>query len=182
MVNMNVYKSFSGQDYKLGIFQEQIEFWIYAILSYFVPFLMGHPQLLVGTIVNSALILGAFNLKGWKLLPIIVLPSAGVISAGLIFGPFTYALLYIMPFIWVGNLILVISFKALHLTVRWNKIVTLVVGTLLKTGFLFTSAYLLIQMNLIPAAMLGAMGLLQIYTALMGGAIAISVQTIKKRI
>jgi len=98
---MYSYKTFSLNEYQLSYKQELIELFIYSLLSFFIPFILSHPQLLVGTIVNSALVLAALNLRGIRLLPVIMLPSLAVLSSGLIFGQFTYYLLYLIPAIWL---------------------------------------------------------------------------------
>jgi hypothetical protein len=169
------------QDYHIKNIQENAELLVYSMVCFFVPFLLGHPQLLVGTVVNASLILAALNLKSFKLLPVIMIPSLGVLTKGLIFGPFTIFLVYMIPFIWIGNAILVYCFKKLNLGLRMNKWFVLFIGSGLKAGFLFGIAYLLVKMSVLPAVFLGAMGLLQVYTALLGGVLAFSVQGIKKR-
>ena len=109
------------QDYHIKNIQENAELVVYSMVCFFVPFLLGHPQLLVGTVVNASLILAALNLKSYKLLPIIMIPSLGVLTKGLIFGPFTIFLVYMIPFIWIGNTILVYCFKKFNLGLRMNK-------------------------------------------------------------
>ena len=170
------------QDYNIKNIQENVEMVVYSAVCFFIPFLLAHPQLLVGSIVNASLILAAFNLKSYKMLPVIMIPSLGVLTKGLIFGPFTIFLIYMIPFIWIGNSILVYAFKKLHLHRKVNKWVTLVIGTLAKTAFLFGAAFVLVKVGVLPAMFLTAMGLLQLYTALLGGVIAFSIQGIKKRI
>jgi len=85
-----------------------------SILSFFAPFAFGHPQWLVGTIVNACLFLGAVYLPKKYYIPLAVLPSLGVLARGLVFGPFTYFLVYFLPFIWLGNLILILVFKKIY--------------------------------------------------------------------
>jgi hypothetical protein len=170
------------QDYHIKNIQENAELVVYSMVCFFIPFLLGHPQLLVGIVVNASLILAALNLKSFKLLPIIMIPSIGVLTKGLIFGPFTIFLVYMIPFIWIGNAILVYCFKKLNLGLGLNRWFVLFIGSVLKAGFLFGVAYLLVKLSILPAVFLGAMGLLQVYTALLGGVLAFSVQGIKKRV
>ena len=170
------------QDYHIKNIQENAELVVYSMVCFFIPFLLGHPQLLVGIVVNASLILAALNLKSFKLLPIIMIPSIGVLTKGLIFGPFTIFLVYMIPFIWIGNAILVYCFKKLNLGLGLNSWFVLFIGSVSKAGFLFGVAYLLVKLSILPAVFLGAMGLLQVYTALLGGVLAFSVQGIKKRV
>jgi len=168
------------QDYALSNVLENAELVIYSVICFFVPLLMGHPQIAVGVIVNAALITAALNLKGYKLLPVILLPSLGVLSRGLIFGPYSIFLVYMIPFIWVGNAILVFSFKYFKLMHKKNYWVTLAIGTLLKSGFLFVSALVLYKLGVLPVIFLTAMGVLQVGTAIGGGIVAYGIHYGKK--
>ena len=168
------------QDYNLGFRKENIEMVIYSLICFFAPFFLGHPQWLVGTLVNASLILAALNLRGHKLLPVIMLPSLGVLAKGAIFGPFTMFLVYMIPFIWIGNSILVYAFKYLDLHHKLNKWVVLAMGAASKTLFLFTAAFVLFKIGILPALFMTTMGLFQLYTAVAGGVLALGVQAVKK--
>ncbi|PIY59817.1 hypothetical protein COY95_05085 [Candidatus Woesearchaeota archaeon CG_4_10_14_0_8_um_filter_47_5] len=148
---------------------------IYSVIGFMVPLLLGHPQLLVGVVVNAALVLGALYLDGRGVLPIILLPSLGVLSRGMIFGPFTVFLVYMIPFIWVGNSILVFSMKYLYLKRRMMYGVSLGVSALAKTLFLFGCAFALVKLGVLPPVFLTTMGTLQLATAAGGGALSWSV-------
>ncbi|MBD3262217.1 MAG: hypothetical protein GF334_11225 [Candidatus Altiarchaeales archaeon] len=175
---MNIFNAelWDKQEIRLTTLQQNLHFTAYAAACLLAPFLLGHPQFLVGAAVNAALVLAGLNLKTKKILPIVLLPSLGVLARGLIFGPFTVFLVYLMPFIWVGNLILVGAFKKLHLNLKVNKIVTLGIGAAAKAGFLYASALMLSQLQIIPKALTIAMGPIQLSTALVGGALALLIQ------
>jgi len=160
--------------FNVGLLEENIHMIFYSFLAFFLPLVLGHPQWLVGIIVNAYLILGATYLKGYKLLPVILLPSIGVMTAGLIFGSYTIFLLYLIPFIWIGNAIYAYSYKHLQF-VKMNKIFSVIGASGLKATFLFLSALLLVTLELIPAMFLTAMGILQLVTALVGGVIAVGI-------
>jgi hypothetical protein len=168
------------QEYTLSNVQENIELIFYSLLAFFIPFVMGHPQLLVGIIVNAAIVLAALNMKGYKLLPVILLPSVAVLSRGLIFGPFTMFLIYLIPFIWAGNFILLYAYRELKLKRKMNSIMTIIIGAGAKTAFLFGIAFILVQLEIIPIIFLSTMGLLQLYTALAGGTLALGIHETKK--
>ncbi|MGV8168449.1 MAG: hypothetical protein ACP5N3_00165 [Candidatus Nanoarchaeia archaeon] len=176
------YGFWNRTDYNLGFMQQYVELFIYSALAFLVPFTLGHPQLIVGILVNAALVLAALNLKDYKLLPVIMLPSIAVLSRGMIFGPFTIFLIYMIPFIWIGNIILVYAFKELKLKRKMNSIVTLIIGAGAKTLFLFLCALLLVKTGMIPAPFLVSMGVLQLYTALLGGILALGIHETKKRV
>ncbi len=141
-----------------------------CILSFFVPFLLGHPQWLVGTIVNACLFLGAVLLPKKYFLPLAILPSLGVMARGLVFGPFTYFLIYFLPFIWLGNLVLILVFK--NLFSRLDYVVSVVLSSVAKYLFLFAIASVYFKFHFVPAMFLQAMGLNQLATAFSGGLIS----------
>ena len=170
------------QDYALSFNQENIELIIYSTICFAIPFLIGHPQWIVGIIVNTALVLAALNLKFKMILPIITLPSIAVLTKGLIFGSFTHLLLLMIPFIWISNTILVYSFKKLNLEKKINKIKVLVIGSIAKTIFLFSISFIFYKIGILPGIFLTSMGIIQFYTAITGGAIALGIHSAKKRL
>lgn len=130
--------------------------------AFFVPFSLGHPQWLVGMIVNACLFLSAIFLPQKYWLAIAVLPSLGVLARGAVFGPFTLFLVYFLPFIWLGNLILIWVFRR----------VGFIAAAAAKFLFLFLTASIYFKFYIVPAIFLQAMGLNQLATALAGGTIA----------
>jgi len=180
-MNIN-YEYLKKKEYKFGHVQENIEMIIYSAICFFIPFFIGHPQLIVGVIVNASLILAALNLRNYRLLPIIMLPSLGVLSRGIIFGPFTVFLIYMIPFIWIGNSILVYTFKLLNLEKKINRWVTLLIGSITKAAFLFAIAFLFVNLGILPKLFLTTMGIFQFYTAILGGITAFGIQAVKKKI
>jgi hypothetical protein len=176
-----VNKLYNESLFDVSIVEENIQMIFYSFLAFFLPFVLGHPQWLVGIIVNAYLILGATYLKGYKLLPVVLLPSIGVLTAGLIFGSYTIFLLYLIPFIWVGNAIYAYAFKHLQF-VKMNKLFSVIGASGLKATFLFLSALLLVSLGIIPAMFLTAMGVLQLVTALAGGIVAVGIITAREKI
>lgn len=176
---MYINKLINLQKYKWCVGYEAIEVVWYSVIGFFLPFMLAHPQWLVGTIVNALLINAAITIRGYKLLPVILLPSLGVLSAGLIFGNFTVFLLYMIPFIWIGNSILVLAFKLFNIQNKWRYMPTLILGAAAKTLFLFTAAFILFKLGLVPAVFLTAMGIMQLVTALSGGVLAFAVEKVK---
>jgi len=162
--------------------QQVIELVAYSLIAFFIPFFVGHPQLLVGTAVNMALILSSLSLKRNFLLPVIFMPSIAVLSRGMIFGPFTIFLVYFIPFIWAGNFMLAMFFKGLYLKSKTNYFVTLLSGSFAKAIFLFLTALLFFKLNLIPKIFLKTMGILQFTTAICGGMAAFAIIKSRERI
>ena len=170
------------QEYALSLAQEYAEMMLYSLVAFSLPFIMGHEQLLVGSVVNCALVLAALNLRGARLLPVILLPSVGALLAGMLFGPQSASLFYMLPFIWVGNALLVFSMKELVLSRKQNRLAALGAGASAKTVFLFSAASALLFFGLVPAQFILAFGMLQLATALCGGTAALGVQEAKRHL
>lgn len=153
--------------------REMIEFIVLSATALLVPFLLGHPQFLVGTLVNATLIFSVLNLKNYQVLPILLLPSIGVLTRGLIFGPFTVFLVYMIPFIWMGNFILAYSVKGMK-----TKWLGLLIGAVLKMAFLYSIAVILIKLGILPKPFAISMGMIQLYTALAGGVLALTLNSL----
>ena len=177
-----LYKIANLQDYVLSNAHQYFEMVLYTAVCFFLPLFIGHPQIFVGIMVNTLLIASALNIKGTKLLPVIIAPSLGALSRGVLFGPFTIFLIYMIPFIWIGNTILVFSFKWLKLRLKKNYWLTLGISSLLKSGFLFLAAYVLYSLGIVPVIFLTAMGVMQLITALSGGIAAYGFQAAKKKL
>jgi hypothetical protein len=139
--------------------------------SFFIPFFISGPQLLTGTIVNALLFLFVSQLSSKKLLPMVMLPSIGAVLNGVLFSKFTVFLLYFLPFIWIGNYILILSFKSILLKTQ-SFFISLVGSSLIKCSVLFIIALVFTQYKIVPTIFLQLMGVFQLVTALMGGMIA----------
>lgn len=146
-----------------------------SILSFFVPFAFGHPQWLVGTIVNACLFTAAIYLPRKYFVPLAVLPSLGVLARGIIFGPLTFFLVYFLPFIWLGNSILLFVFSRIcntQKTIPLKSGMAVVGSAGLKFLVLFGAANIYFKFGVVPAVFLQTMGLFQLATALVGGVVA----------
>ncbi len=146
-------------------YYDTLGFALLTLTSFLLPFVLGHPQFLVGTVINLLLFEAALYLDFKKTLPIIIMPSLGALSRSILFGPYTVFLVYMIPFIWFGNLILVITTKTLHFKLKKNILFSGLTAALLKTLFLFLSALLLFNLNLVPKIFLTAFGINQFITA-----------------
>jgi hypothetical protein len=150
--------------------KENIEIILLSFLSLVIPITFSHSQIITGILVNTVLVVAALRLKFYQALPVILLPSIGALASGFIFGPFTVFLIYMIPFIWIGNTILVLTYKKIN-----NKIFALIFSSALKALFLFSMALLLYKLNIIPVIFLTTMGVLQLITALAGGIITLGI-------
>lgn len=170
---------------KAGIIQtrrQQIfEVSAYSLVAFMTPIFLFQSQLFLGAIVNSMLITGALYMRGRSLLPVIMLPSLGVLAKGILFGPFTMYLVMMVPFIWVGNAILVFSIKSIHLKRKKSYLLSASVGSLVKAGFLFAAATLMFSFGFVPMEFLAAFGVMQFITAFSAGLIVFPVNWARLR-
>ncbi len=144
---------------------------IVAALAFLIPFALGGPQLIVGSLVNAALVYAALNVSAGRALPVVFMPSIAALGRGVLFGALTPFLVIMIPFIWAGNALLVYSIKMMSSrnVPLW---ISLPCAAAIKAGWLFAFASLFVQLDLLPVAMLSGMGLIQLSTALIGAAIA----------
>jgi hypothetical protein len=89
----------------------EVKTYIFAILLFFIPFIIGGPQLAVGSIVNFLLIRAAAELPLAYAWPLVVVSSMATFARGVMFGPFSIFLVYMIPAIRIGNFILVYAVK-----------------------------------------------------------------------
>ncbi|MFH0973856.1 MAG: hypothetical protein V1817_03670 [Candidatus Micrarchaeota archaeon] len=156
----------------VGFLNRQTYLLLLCSLCFLVPFALGEPQLVVGTIVNAALVAGAFKLRGWELLPLVTLPSLGALSRGLVFGPWTPYLALMIPFIWLGNAALVFAVKRFAVLEKKGFAFGNAAGIAAKVALIFGAACALYSLGALPIVFLAAMGILQLVTALAGSALA----------
>jgi hypothetical protein len=173
-----MYEFIKVKEYNYSNQFQNIEMVVLSLAAFFIPLFLGHQQIIVGSVVNAFLIAGALHLKGWKVAPVIIMPSLGAVAAGLLFGPLSKFLLLMVPFIWIGNTLLVVSMKKFKLN-YWFK---LGLGTIIKAGFLFTAAFILYTLGALPVIFLTAMGILQVATALVGGLLAFTYEKMAQKL
>ena len=141
-----------------------------------IPFLLGFPQTLIGTLVNAFLVLSAVIIKDpKKVLPLVFLPSVGVLARGLVFGPFTFLIFYMLPFIWFSNAVLVWMTDRLYLKMGMNYLSSLLISSLVKSLALYLAAFGWVSLGLLPRVFLQTMGPIQFLTAILGGLLAYGV-------
>ncbi len=138
-------------------------------LAYVLPICLAHPQWLTGTLVNCWLFLAAEKLDRRELWPVLVLPSLGALSRGWLFGSQTVFLFYFLPFIWVGNYVLVAVFRGLAGRSWFTRVGW---AALVKFGLLALAALIYWRLGTVPSIFKQSMGLMQLVTALAGGAAA----------
>jgi len=176
------YASIHKQEYALTEQREFTEMFLYSWIAFFLPFVLPQPQLVVGITVNALLVLAALNLKGYRLLPVILLPSLGVLASGFVFGVNNQYLLYMIPFIWAGNALFVYLIKKAQLVKKMNRWLALGGAAISKSALLFGAAFALVSISAVPAIFLTSMGIFQLYTAIGGGVAGFALHEVKKKL
>ncbi len=157
---------------------------ILAFSVFFIPIILNHVQfqnqIIIGSIVNFFLASSAMYLSFKKSLPVILLPAVGAVISGIIFSSFTLFLVYLMPFIWIGNALFVYFIKNFNLVNKINYFVSVITAGIIKSVFIFSATLFLVFLGIVPAVFLVPMGLIQFITASIGGSLAFAGKTIKK--
>lgn len=111
--------------------------WLKAIFGA-QSFIGSNAQLIVGTIVNTALITAAINLKGWKkIVGIVTLPSISNLLGGYVFETSSPFMTYMIPAIWIGNFALVYAYKLILVSKQKNYFLAGIIGVIVKVAIIF---------------------------------------------
>jgi hypothetical protein len=187
------------RDYSKGV--DIIQTIILFLLALLVPTFLGeiltkvfgstsmiatNSQIIIGTIVNMSLILAAINLKGWtKIIGIVTMPSIATILGGYVFGTSSVVMVYMIPAIWIGNFVLIYSYKLLMLSKNKNYFIAGIVGIVLKVLVIFGIFNILNLFNIFPEKMVTmlqtSMGLTQLITASLGAILTSIIYYIEKK-
>ena len=147
-----------------------------------VSSISSNSQFIVGTIVNTSLIITGINVKGIKkVIGLVTLPSISNMLSGLIFQSTSIFLVYMIPAIWVGNFILIYIYKKLYIEKQKNYVVSSIIGIILKVAAIFGGFNLLVILDIIPKSspvatvLFSAMGINQLITAMFGSIAAFAI-------
>ncbi len=146
----------------------------------------SNSQIIVGSIVNTALIVAAINVKGWKkIVGIITLPSISTILSGYVFKTASVYMVYMIPAIWLGNFAIVYLYKLLLLNKNLNYFVTGIISIIVKVAIIFGGFSLLNLFGIFPEKLVqnlqNAMGATQAITATIGMIISYTVYISNKK-
>ena len=181
--------------------EDAIQTTIIALLAFLVPTFLArilsgvfgaqsviatNSQLIVGSIVNSALVISAINLKGWKkILLVVTMPSISTIASGYIFGPISMPMVYMMPAIWLGNFALIFSFKLIMLKMKKNYWISAIVGIMAKVLIIYGLFCLIKLFGVFPQKAIPtlqkSMSLIQLITATIGCTIGFVIYKLEGR-
>lgn len=136
-----------------------------------------NSQLIVGSVVNTALILTAINLKGWKnILGVVTMPSVATILGGYVFKSASTLMVYMIPAIWIGNFVLVYAYKAIMISKEKNYFLAGIAGVITKVAVIAAGFFVLKAFGVFPnkmvATLQAAMTTTQLITASIGTVIA----------
>lgn len=149
-------------------------------------FIATHSQIIVGGVVNTALIVTAINVKGWKkIIGVITLPSISTILGGYVFKTASVYMVYMIPAIWIGNFAIIYLYKALLLNKKINYFVTGIIATVVKVAIIFGGFSLLNAFGIFPEKLVQnlqvAMGQAQAITAIIGMVISYTIYVANKK-
>ena len=140
----------------------------------------SHSQIIVGSIVNTALIMTGINMKGWrKILLVATLPSLSAIGNGYIFGNLTKVTIFMVPGIWLGNFALIMLMKYLYANKNINYAVSAIISIVVKVAIIFGVLNIWMAFSVLPNqgavanTLRNTMGLTQAITATIGAIISI---------
>lgn len=140
----------------------------------------NNSQLIVGSIVNTALIMAGLNLKGWrKLVLVATLPSLSAVGSGYIFGSLTKVTVFMIPGIWLGNFALIVLMKYLYANKKINYAISSAIAILVKVAIIFGVLNIWMAFSILPnqgtvaSTLRNTMGLTQLITASIGAIISL---------
>ena len=147
----------------------------------------ANSQLIVGSIVNCALIISAINLNGWaKILGVVTMPSISTILSGYVFQTASPYMAWMIPAIWIGNFVLVYAFKFIMLSKNKNYFLAGALGILVKVLVIAASFMLLKAFNIFPEKLVSnlqvAMTSTQLITASIGCAVSFIIYGVEKNV
>ncbi len=183
---------------RIGDFSKQVDILqttILFLIALLVPTFLGqlletifgaqsiiatNSQLVIGSIVNAALVVTATNIKGIaKIVGIITMPSISAILGGYVFHTSSVYAAYMIPAIWLGNFALVYSYKFIMLAKEKNYFLAGIIGIVVKVAIIFGGFNLLKLFSVFPENVVNvlqvSMGITQAITATIGVVLAFGI-------
>lgn len=179
---------------------EIIQTVIIALLAFLVPtflaqlintilgaesIIASNSQLIVGSVVNTVLVISALNLKGWsKTIFVVTMPSISTIMSGYVFKSASVYMVWMIPAIWIGNFVLIFAFKYIMLAKEKNYFLAAILGIIVKVSIIFSFFMILKAFNIFPEKLVSnlqkAMSITQLITASIGCLIAFVIYKLEK--
>lgn len=147
--------------------------------------IVTNSQIIIGSIVNTALIITALNLKGWKkIIGVVTMPSIATILGGYVFKTASVYMVYMIPAIWLGNFALIYSFKFIMLEKGKNYFLAGIIGIISKVIIIFGCFNILKVFGIFPNKLINtlkiAMSSTQAITATIGMVISFIIFKVEK--
>ena len=146
----------------------------------------ANSQIIIGTIVNMALVTTALNLKGWsKIIGVVTMPSIATILGGYVFETASTYMIYMIPAIWVGNFALIYCYKYFMLEKNINYFLAGSIGIIIKVAVIFLFFSTLNVFGVFPSKLISnlqtAMGITQLITAICGVLISFAIYKLENK-
>ncbi len=180
VINKTVYKFSEKVEIIQTIVIALIAFLVPTFLAKLITIIFGaesvvasNSQIIVGSIVNTALVISAINLKGWtRIIGVVTMPSISTILGGYVFKTASVYMVYMIPAIWLGNFALIYAYKLLLLDNGKNYFLAGIVGIVTKVLIIYASFQILNIIGIFPPKLVTnlqvAMGTTQAITATIG--------------
>lgn len=191
-LNKTLYRFSEKSDFIQTIIIGLLAFLVPSFLAQLIKTIFGadsiitnNSQIIVGSVVNTALIISALNVKGWKkIIGIITMPSISTILSGYVFKTASVFMVYMIPAIWLGNFALIYFYKLIMLEKKQNYFLAGTVGIIVKVLIIFVSFEILNLFNIFPVKLVNnlqtAMGMTQLITAFIGMIISFIIYKFEK--
>ncbi len=191
-INQRIYNFSDKIDKIQAIILGIIAFLVPTFLAQLIKAIFGaqsvitaNSQIIVGSIVNMALVVSAINIKGWKkIIGIVTMPSISTILSGYVFRTASTYMVYMIPAIWLGNFALVYAYKFIMLNKKQNYFLAGVIGVIAKVSVIFGFFEILNLVKVFPDKLISnlqnAMGMTQLITASIGVLIAFAIYKVEK--
>ena len=152
-----------------------------TFLAKIIP-LGKYQQIVVGTIVNTALIMTALYTKGnIKTIYIATLPSMSNILGGFLFAPMILYAKLMIPAIILGNFAFILIYKAVYVNKKANYIVSAIIAVVLKAAIIYAGFSIMNALMNLPSmvqtTLNTSMGVTQLITATSGSILALLIMT-----
>ena len=146
-INQTIYHFSEKVEFLQAILIGIIAFLTPTFLAQMIQIIFGtqsviasHSQIIVGSIVNMVLVIAAINVKGWKkIIGIITMPSISTIMSGYVLGTASPYMAFMIPAIWLGNLVFIFSYKYLMIEKHKNYFLAGAIGIAIKVLIIFGS-------------------------------------------
>jgi hypothetical protein len=155
---------------KFVVSKETLDVCFYGLLLFVIPIILFN-QFLVGTIVNALLIRTALKHEFRKVFFLAFLPSLAVLGTGFLFGGLTTQIIFISPFIWIGNLGIMFFLRKMIIQKEKGYFFSSIISVFGKTLVLFCGAIVLQLLGFVPEIFITIFGFNQLITGLSGAII-----------